>query len=156
MVLNDIWRCLGAWDLIVFLHFVHTVIVSKLGFLPLKTTKLRFPRPTKRGRDNSTSGDRPPGAFEVRRERRRDVRVPVCVRSAGADEDIVSSRNASRGGLCFESTRQYPKGAKIEVAIPYTHGGGNIFLAGNVVHVQKDRGGELTLYGVSYIRRPAG
>lgn len=97
----------------------------------------------------------PARTADLRRERRRDVRVPVCVRREGADEEIVRSRNASRGGLCFESTRQYSKGARIEVAIPYTPGGGNIFLAGNVVRVQNDPGSGLTLYGVSYIRRPS-
>ena len=96
----------------------------------------------------------PARTADLRRDRRRDVRVPVCVRSAAGGEDIVRSRNASRGGLCFESTREYLKGAKIEVAIPYTQGGGNIFLFGNIVRVQKDQGGQLTLYGVSYVRRP--
>lgn len=91
---------------------------------------------------------------DLRRDRRRDVRVVTCVRSVDFGDDIVRSRNASRGGLCFESTRHYSKGVKIEAAIPYTQGGGNIFMTGHIVRVQHIPGGELTAYGVAYVKRP--
>jgi PilZ domain len=90
---------------------------------------------------------------DLRRERRRDVRVITCVRSVDFGDDIVRSRNASRGGLCFESARHYSKDIKVEVAIPYTPGGGNIFMTGRIVRIQHVPGGEVTLYGVSYFKR---
>jgi hypothetical protein len=91
----------------------------------------------------------------MRRERRRDVRVVTCVRSHDFGDDVVRSRNASRGGVCFESYRHYSKGTRVEVSIPYTPGGGNIFLEGHIVRIQNVSGGEVTVYGVQYspIRR---
>jgi hypothetical protein len=88
----------------------------------------------------------------LRRENRRDVHVTTCIRSNEYHDDIVMSRNASRGGLCFESTRLYSKGWKIEVAIPYTRGGANIFLSAHIVRVQPAPRGELSVYGVAYIK----
>ncbi|HEV2349387.1 MAG TPA: PilZ domain-containing protein [Terriglobia bacterium] len=90
---------------------------------------------------------------DLRRERRREVRVITCVRSVDFGDDVVRSRNASRGGVCFESLRHYSKGIKVEVAIPYTSGGGNIFLEGHIVRIQHVPGGEMTLYGVQYSPR---
>lgn len=95
----------------------------------------------------------PPKPQDLRRERRREVRVITCVRSVDFGDDVVRSRNASRGGVCFESLRHYSKGVKVEVAIPYTPGGGNIFLLGHIVRIQSVPGGEVTLYGVQYISR---
>ncbi|HLY59822.1 MAG TPA: PilZ domain-containing protein [Terriglobia bacterium] len=86
----------------------------------------------------------------LRREHRREVRVTTCIRSNEYHDDIVMSRNASRGGLCFESTRMYSKGWKIEVAIPYTRGGANIFLSAQIVRVQPAPSGELSVFGVAY------
>lgn len=91
---------------------------------------------------------------DLRRERRRDVRVVTCVRSIDFGDDIVRSRNASRGGLCFESARHYSKGTKVEVAIPYTQGGGNIFMIGHIVRIQHVPEGKMSLYGVAYVKRP--
>ncbi|HEV2349930.1 MAG TPA: PilZ domain-containing protein [Terriglobia bacterium] len=88
----------------------------------------------------------------LRREHRREVRVTTCIRSNEYNDDIVRSRNASRGGVCFESTRVYAKGWKIEVAIPYTRGGANIFLSAQIVRVQAAPSGELSVYGVAYIQ----
>jgi hypothetical protein len=89
---------------------------------------------------------------DLRREHRREVHVTTCIRSQEYHDDIVKSRNASRGGLCFESTRPYSKGWKIEVSIPYTRGGANIFLAAQIARVQAAPHGELSVYGVAYIK----
>ncbi len=91
---------------------------------------------------------------DLRRERRRDVRVVTCVRSVDFGDDIVRSWNASRGGLCFESLRPYSKNTKVEVAIPYSPGGGNIFMVGHIVRIQRIPGAEVTAYGVAYVKRP--
>lgn len=96
------------------------------------------------------SAEIPAKPQELRRERRREVRVVTCVRTVDFGDDVVRSRNASRGGVCFESLRHYSKGTRIEVAIPYTPGGGNIFLVGHIVRIQHVPEGELTLYGVQY------
>jgi hypothetical protein len=95
----------------------------------------------------------PPKRTEnLRREHRREVRVTTCIRSNEYHDDIVMSRNASRGGLCFESMRMYAKGWKIEVAIPYTRGGANIFLSAQIVRVHPEPQGDLSIFGVAYTK----
>jgi PilZ domain-containing protein len=100
----------------------------------------------------SAPGPAPQRTENLRREHRREIRVTTCIRSNEYNDDIVRSRNASRGGLCFESTRMYAKGWKIEVAIPYTRGGANIFLPAHIVRVQPAPHGELSVFGVAYIQ----
>ncbi len=62
-------------------------------------------------------------------------------------------RNVSRSGLCFEGRRVYPKDSQVEVAIPYSSGGGNIFLPARIARVQNLPTGAITLYGAEYVRR---
>jgi PilZ domain-containing protein len=89
---------------------------------------------------------------EKRREPRGELRVTACVRSKELGEDIVTTRNVSRGGACFESSRRYTHGASIEVAIPYAKGGGNIFVTGRITWAaQPSPGTETNLYGVAYL-----
>lgn len=91
---------------------------------------------------------------EMRREPRREVRVAACIRchQFGKD-DLVDTRNVSRGGLCFASTRVYAPGWGIEVAVPYSSGGGNIFLPGRIARAQYLPNEKIKLYGVAYTRR---
>jgi len=89
---------------------------------------------------------------ERRRETRREVRTMACVRSREFGEELVKVRNVSRSGLCFEGHRDYEKDWKIEVAIPFSSGGGNIFLPARIAGVQNIPSGSLTLFGVEYIR----
>ncbi len=91
---------------------------------------------------------------EKRREPRRELRVRACIRSVEFGDEVVWTRNISREGLCFESQRGYSQGWKIEVAVPYSPGGGNIFLPARVARIQAIRPGEISLCGVSYIQRP--
>lgn len=93
---------------------------------------------------------------EMRREPRREIRVAVCVRchQFGSD-DMVDTRNVSRGGLCFASTRVYAPGWEVDVAVPYSAGGGNIFLSGKIARVQHLATEKLKLYGVAYTRKKA-
>jgi PilZ domain len=88
---------------------------------------------------------------DMRREPRREIRVAACVRchQFGA-EDLVDTRNVSRGGLCFASTRVYAPGWEIEVAVPYSPGGGNIYLAGRIARAQYLPSEKIKLYGVAY------
>jgi len=91
---------------------------------------------------------------ERRREPRRELGVTACVRSKELGEDIVTTRNVSRGGACFESLRRYVHGASIETAIPYAKGGGNIFVTGRIAWAaQASAGSETNLYGVAYLER---
>jgi len=90
---------------------------------------------------------------EKRREARRDVRIIACIQSREFGKELVKVRNVSRSGLCFEGHHTYEKDWTIEVAIPYSSGGGNIFLPARIARVQPVSTGALTLYGVEYMRR---
>lgn len=101
-----------------------------------------------------TEAEPTPGpAEELRRELRREVRTVACIRSREYGEDLVKVRNVSRNGLCFEGRRAYERDWKIEVAIPFSSGGGNIFLPARIARVQQASPGVITLYGVEYVRR---
>ncbi len=89
---------------------------------------------------------------ERRREPRRALRVTACVRSLEFGEELVWTRDVSRGGLCFESKRKYMRGWQIEVAVPYTLGGGNIFLRGRIAYACELPSAGASLYGVCYTR----
>jgi hypothetical protein len=91
---------------------------------------------------------------EKRREPRCELRVQACIRCEEFAEEVVWTRNVSRGGLCFESRRDYRVNWKVEVSIPYSQGGGNIFRPGRIARVQRLSSGDLYLYGVAYARNP--
>jgi hypothetical protein len=90
---------------------------------------------------------------EHRHETRLEVRTMACIRSLEFGDELVKVRNVSRRGLCFEGLRAYEKDWKIEVAIPFSAGGGNIFLPARIAGVHNIPSGSLTLFGVEYIRR---
>ncbi len=64
----------------------------------------------------------PADRMERRREPRRSIRVAACVRSLDFREEIVMTRNVSRGGQCFETRRHHTQGYRI--AVPYNPRGG--------------------------------
>ena len=90
---------------------------------------------------------------EKRREARRDVRIIACIQSREYGEELVKVRNVSRSGLCFEGHHAYEKDWTVEIAVPYSSGGGNIFLPARIARLQPMPAGALTLYGVEYLRR---
>jgi PilZ domain len=90
---------------------------------------------------------------DARREARHDVRTVACIQSREHGEELVRVRNVSRIGLCFEGRRAYEKDSKIEVAIPFSSGGGNVFLPARIVRVQNLPPGTVTLHGAEYVRR---
>jgi len=85
-----------------------------------------------------------------RRELRRDMRVTACVRSARFGEDLVKTLNVSRSGLCFTSPWEYVKGMEIEVAVPYSPGGGSIFLPAKIARIQFLVTEGMRICGVAY------
>ena len=85
-----------------------------------------------------------------RREPRRSLRVTACVRSREFGEEIVWTRDVSRGGLSFEGHMRYDTGGRIEVALPYFPHGGNSFLPAEIKRVQRLSTSDANLYGVAY------
>jgi hypothetical protein len=86
-----------------------------------------------------------------RKHIRMKVKMTACIRMIGFDDDVVEIENMSRGGLCFKSKKRYPKGSRIDVALPYTLGGANIFVPARVVYVAEIPAERVSRYGVAYI-----
>ena len=62
-------------------------------------------------------------------------RASACIKQPGKPDDIVTVVDLSRGGLRFTSTVDYQPDARIEVAVPYTEGGANIFVPATIIRV---------------------
>jgi len=86
---------------------------------------------------------------EKRKNRRTTLRTPACIRFS-MQEEVVLCEDISRGGFRFVGVKQYPKGTRIQAAVPYTDSGNNIFSWGSVVYCSKIPDGRYR-HGVSYI-----
>jgi hypothetical protein len=96
--------------------------------------------------------DSPWSGQERRRELRREIRTLACIRSYKHGEELVKVRNVSRSGICFEGRRAYHVEWVIDVAIPFSSGGGNIFLPARIACVQTISPDGLALFGAEYTR----
>jgi hypothetical protein len=85
-----------------------------------------------------------------RREPRRELRVTACVRTPRLGEDLVKTRTTSHTGLSFTSPWEYFPGEIIEIAVPYSPVGGNIFLAAKIVRLQFLASEGTRIYGVDF------
>ena len=88
---------------------------------------------------------------EKRKHPRISMKTVACIGPPGPRADVVDVVNVSRGGVCFHSSRTYGEDAWIQVAVPYTPGSANIFVAGRIVRSRK-MDGALTEYGVEYAK----
>jgi len=95
-------------------------------------------------------------ALVDRANKRKHVRVHVkmkaCIRHPGFEEEIVEVKDLSRGGLSFVSSKAYIEGSRIEVAVPYSKGKANIFVAARINRAQQVSGKDVMKYGAQYIR----
>jgi hypothetical protein len=93
-----------------------------------------------------------PPAIENRRKYRRVAAViPVCIRKAGADDDVSTSLDISRGGMRLTSSRYYSVGTYIKVAVPYSSTAVNVFVDARVVHVSQASPEGVFQLGVMYL-----
>ena len=92
----------------------------------------------------------------VAENRRKHVRTKVnfkgCVRSFAHGDDIVACEDISRAGLRFRSRKHYSLKTEIEVAAPYSPGSLNIFVRGQIVHVEEVPGEKYFRCGVAYAK----
>lgn len=91
----------------------------------------------------------PPPQRERRGSKRSVLKPSACVRH-GDQEEIVACDDISRGGLCFRSRKRYPEGIRIQVAVPFTPSGGNIFVNARIVYSQ-ELSSESYRQGVTYL-----
>jgi hypothetical protein len=88
---------------------------------------------------------------DKRKYGRINMKTVACVGPLGPKADIVDVVNISRGGICFRSAQTYREDSWIQVAVPYTQGAANIFVAGCVVRSRKISN-DLTEYAVEYVK----
>ena len=86
--------------------------------------------------------------IEKRRHPRKEVKLLACIRQSGR-EHVVDCDDVSRGGFCFKGYRKYVVDMEIDVAMPYTRGGGNIFLPARIAHCKAGAAGVFKC-GVAY------
>ena len=75
-----------------------------------------------------------------RRHGRVASNVSACIRQRGLPDETVACDNISRGGVSCRASKAYTKGARIEIAVPFTAGSGNIFVPAQVVYVRESEG----------------
>jgi len=97
-----------------------------------------------------------PATIGRRRNTRVNTRLMACIRQAGFGDEVVMTENVSRGGLCFRSSKGYHTGTPIEVSVPYSTGGANIFIPARIAHVMKKAGDEFSRIGVAYAQSGEG
>ena len=92
----------------------------------------------------------------VSENRRKHVRTKVnfkgCIRSFAHGDDIVACEDISRAGLRFRTRKHYSVKSDIEVAAPYSPGSLNIFVRGQIVHVEQVPGEKYFRCGVAYAK----
>ena len=80
-------------------------------------------------------------------------KIHACVRSTTYGEDIVLTDNPTRSGVRYMSEIKYEEGDKVEIAIPYQQGEGNIFIPAQVKWTMWDPEESISLCDVIYLRR---
>src|SRR6202158_5769045 len=88
-----------------------------------------------------------------RRNRTRvKARVLACIRRRGFQEEVAVCEDLSKGGIAFRSRNEFPKGTRVEVAVPFTPGAGAIFVPIRIVFSRAIPSAGLYRHGASYIR----
>jgi PilZ domain len=86
-----------------------------------------------------------------RRHFRARLKLTACIRFAQFGEEVVKTQDVSRGGFAFKSQKVYGVGSLIEVALPYSPQGLNIFSPARIVHVRELPEEKSFRYGVMYV-----
>ncbi len=95
------------------------------------------PEPPKRTRDD-------------RQHHRLEIQMEALLRDPHAWEEVVKTEDVSRGGFRFKSRKHYGVDWSIEVALPRSPGGANIFTAAKIKFVLETPGEEEKTYGAAY------
>ena len=80
-----------------------------------------------------------------------DLNVRACIRSTQFDEEAVSTTNVSRGGFAFKSWHSYVAGMMVQVSMPYSSEGGNIFTLARIAYVNDSPQQGKKIIGVAYV-----
>ncbi|HXN23303.1 MAG TPA: PilZ domain-containing protein [Candidatus Dormibacteraeota bacterium] len=103
----------------------------------------------------TTSASAPAKIYPSRNRTRVKARILACIRQRGFSEEVAVCEDLSSGGLSFRSRNQYAEGTRVEVAVPFTPGSGNIFVPIRIVFSQEMPTAGLYRHGAAYIKAPA-
>jgi hypothetical protein len=115
------------------------------------------PRPSPESGNGADSADETGRAERIsptRNKTRVKARLLACIRRRGFQEEVAVCEDLSRGGLSFRSRNQYPVGTRLEVAVPFTPGSGNIFVPIRIVSSRPIPAAGLHRHGAAYLRAP--
>lgn len=96
----------------------------------------------------------PSNAAVTENRRGKDLRVRASfrVRFASVDDLVLAyTRNLSRGGMRLRTTRDFPRGSRVEVHIELPDGGAEITVPCEVVDVQHDAANGVYYLGTRFI-----
>ena len=146
---------LSEMDLEIFASTHELIRYCETCFASTEWREFREDRAATRSKQSPTStaaGDEASAAGRERRQNRRTaMRAMACVRFSGT-EIVVECEDISKGGFRFKSSREYPAGTRVEVAVPYTKSSTNIFCPATISYCQKLPEGKFR-QGVNYIKR---
>jgi len=94
-------------------------------------------------------------SIQERKSPRINLKIPVCLHHSTQGQEVVTTDNVSRGGFRITSKKDYPVGAILEAALPYSPGAANIFTPVRIVHRELMVGAETFIYRVTYVPSPA-
>jgi hypothetical protein len=87
---------------------------------------------------------------ERRKNRRAGMKMTACIRFSGL-EFVVTCEDISKGGFRFTGRKEFPKGTRVETAVPYAKSGTNIFTPSSIIYCHKMPDGQFR-HGVSYTK----
>jgi hypothetical protein len=87
---------------------------------------------------------------ERRKNRRAGMKMTACVRFAGV-ESVFECEDVSKGGFRFTGRKEFPRGTRVETAVPYAKSGSNIFTPSSIIYCHKLPDGQFR-HGVSYTK----
>jgi len=92
-----------------------------------------------------------PSPIEERRKNRRaGMKMTACIRFSGL-EFVVTCEDISKGGFRFTGRKEFPKGTRVETAVPYAKSATNIFTPSSIIYCHKTPDGQFR-HGVSYTK----
>lgn len=101
------------------------------------------------------TSDPTPAANGSKANRRKNVRIAMkaaaCLCQPTGLRDVAALLDISRGGICFRTAQAYTVHSWVELAVPYTEGGANIFVPGRIAWERPVSNG-FREYGVQYVR----
>ncbi len=94
---------------------------------------------------------KPAAQTGTRRVKRINLVMRVRVRNAWGVIDVAQTRNVSKLGLCFLSTKVFSKNDEVSIVLPFAAGSVPVETKGRIVWTAKTQGG--FYHGVEYLKK---